>query len=95
MAKSDPGKLSYASIGNGTTSHLLMAMLIQRSGTKMNHIPCKGRAQAQTDLIGGQVDMTFDTMVSVNASCKGGHNESTGGEHAVSLQVGTRNPDLE
>ncbi len=71
-AKSDPGKLSYASIGNGTTSHLLMAMLMQRTGTKMNHIPYKGSAQAQTDLIGGQVDMTFDTMVSVMPHVKAG-----------------------
>ncbi len=71
-AKADPGKLTYASIGNGTTSHLLMAMLTQRTDTKMNHIPYKGSAQAQTDLIGGQVDMTFDTMVSVMPHVRSG-----------------------
>ncbi len=71
-AKAEPDKLTFASIGNGTTSHLLMAMLMQRTGTKMNHIPYKGSAQAQTDLIGGQVDMTFDTMVSVMPHVKAG-----------------------
>lgn len=71
-AKAEPGKLSYASIGNGTTSHLLMTMLMEFTGTKMSHVPYKGSAQAQTDLIGGHVDMTFDTMVSVMPHVKAG-----------------------
>ena len=71
-AKAEPGKLSYASIGNGTTSHLLMSMLMELTGTKMSHIPYKGSTQAQTDLIGGHVDMTFDTMVSVMPHVKAG-----------------------
>lgn len=71
-AKAEPGKLSYASIGNGTTSHLLMTMLMESTGTKISHIPYKGSAQAQTDLIGGHVDMTFDTMVSVMPHVKAG-----------------------
>lgn len=71
-AKAEPGKLSYASIGNGTTSHLLMTMLMQRTGMKMTHIPYKGSGQAQADLIGGQVDTTFDTMVSVMPHVKAG-----------------------
>ena len=71
-AKAEPGKLSYASIGNGTTSHLLMSMLMEFTGTKISHVPYKGSAQAQTDLIGGHVDMTFDTMVSVMPHVKAG-----------------------
>jgi tripartite-type tricarboxylate transporter receptor subunit TctC len=71
-AKAQPGAMSYASIGNGTTSHLLMTMLMQSTGVKLNHIPYKGSAQAQTDLIGGQVDMTFDTLVSVMPHVKSG-----------------------
>jgi tripartite-type tricarboxylate transporter receptor subunit TctC len=71
-AKAEPGKLTYASIGNGTTSHLLMTMLMQRAGITMTHIPYKGSGQAQTDLIGGQVDATFDTMVSVMPHVKVG-----------------------
>jgi tripartite-type tricarboxylate transporter receptor subunit TctC len=71
-AKADPGKLNYATIGNGTTSHLLVSMLMSRTGIKMNHIPYKGSGQAQADLIGGQVDLTFDTMVSVMPHVKSG-----------------------
>jgi tripartite-type tricarboxylate transporter receptor subunit TctC len=71
-AKAEPGKLNYASIGNGTTSHLLVSMLMSRAGIKMNHIPYKGSGQAQADLIGGQVDLTFDTMVSVMPHVKSG-----------------------
>ncbi len=72
QAKAQPGALNYASIGNGTTTHLLMTMLMQSTGVKLNHIPYKGSAQAQTDLIGGQVDLTFDTMVSVMPHVKSG-----------------------
>jgi tripartite-type tricarboxylate transporter receptor subunit TctC len=72
QAKAEPGKLNYATIGNGTTSHLLVSMLMSRTGIKLNHIPYKGSGQAQADLIGGQVDLTFDTMVSVMPHVKAG-----------------------
>jgi tripartite-type tricarboxylate transporter receptor subunit TctC len=71
-AKAEPNKLDYASIGNGTTSHLLMTMLLQQAGIQMNHIPYKGSGQAQADLIGGQVHSTFDTMTSVMPHVKSG-----------------------
>jgi tripartite-type tricarboxylate transporter receptor subunit TctC len=51
---------------------LLVSMLMSRAGIKMNHIPYKGSGQAQADLIGGQVDLTFDTMVSVMPHVKSG-----------------------
>jgi tripartite-type tricarboxylate transporter receptor subunit TctC len=71
-ATADPGKMSYASIGNGTTSHLIMMLLQQRTGMKLTHVPYKGSSQAQTDLIGGQVDLTFDTVVSMMPHIKSG-----------------------
>jgi tripartite-type tricarboxylate transporter receptor subunit TctC len=71
-AKAHPGEISYASIGNGTTSHLMMTLLMQRTGIQLNHIPYKGSTQAQTDLIGGQVDSTFDTMLSIMPHVKNG-----------------------
>ena len=71
-ARAKPGELTYASIGNGTTGHLLVSMLMQQTGIKLNHIPYKGSAQAQTDLLGGRVDVTFDTLVSVMPHVKAG-----------------------
>ncbi len=71
-ARANPGQISFASIGNGTTSHLLMTMLAQRTETRFNHIPYKGSAQSQTDVIGGQVDMTFDTVTSLLPHVKAG-----------------------
>lgn len=71
-ARAKPGEMTYASIGNGTTGHLLVSMLMQQTGIKLNHIPYKGSAQAQTDLLGGRVDMTFDTLVSVMPHVKAG-----------------------
>lgn len=71
-AKANPDQLTYASIGNGSTSHLLMTMLLQQTGVKVVHIPYKGSAQSQTDLIAGLVDLTFDTMVTVMPHVKSG-----------------------
>lgn len=71
-AKAHPDSLTFASIGMGTTSHLLMAMLMNKTGTSMVHVPYKGSSQAQTDVIGGSVDMTFDTLVSTVPHVKDG-----------------------
>lgn len=60
--KANPGKVTYASQGNGTTSHLTGAMFDAVTGTKMNHIPYKGTAPAINDLIGGHVDVMFNEL---------------------------------
>lgn len=62
-AKANPGKLTYASGGNGSISHLLGEYFQSMAGVKMLHVPYKGDAQMTTDLIGGQVDMAFGTAV--------------------------------
>jgi tripartite-type tricarboxylate transporter receptor subunit TctC len=62
--KANPGKVSYASQGNGSTSHLTASMFMQLTGTDMIHIPYKGTAPALVDLIGGQVDVFFDNLSS-------------------------------
>jgi tripartite-type tricarboxylate transporter receptor subunit TctC len=64
-AKANPDALTYASIGNGTTSHLVMLMMLNKAGVKMVHVPYQGSTQSQADVIGGNVDATFDTMVTV------------------------------
>lgn len=62
-AKATPDQVSYASTGNGTTSHLLMSMLAHASGAKFNHIPYRGTAQSLTDIIAGRIGVTFDTAL--------------------------------
>jgi tripartite-type tricarboxylate transporter receptor subunit TctC len=57
--KANPDKLTFASAGNGTSDHLTAELFWQETGTKGTHIPYKGGAPALTDLLGGQVDMTF------------------------------------
>lgn len=94
-AKAAPGKLNYASIGNGTTSHLLVTMLMQRTGISMNHIPYKGSGQAQTDLIAGQVDLTFDTMVSAMPHVKSGSLKALGVSTVARSQFAPEIPTLD
>ncbi len=60
-AKAHPGKLNYASSGNGSLQHVTGAMLEQQAGVKMMHVPYKGTGPALQDLLGGQVDLTFGT----------------------------------
>ena len=62
LAKAQPGKLSYASSGVGSTQHLAGELFQILTGTKLIHIPYKGSGQAITDLLSGQVAMNFDTM---------------------------------
>ena len=61
-AKAHPGKISYASQGNGTTSHLTGVMFEQATGAKLLHVPYRGTAPAINDLIGGHVDVLFNEL---------------------------------
>jgi tripartite-type tricarboxylate transporter receptor subunit TctC len=62
LAKAQPGRLTYASSGVGSTQHLAGEMFQILTGTQLVHIPYKGSGQAITDLLAGQVQMNFDTM---------------------------------
>jgi tripartite-type tricarboxylate transporter receptor subunit TctC len=64
LAKAQPGKLTYASSGNGTSIHLSGELFKSMAGVDMLHIPYKGSAPAVTDLLGGQVNMMFDNIPS-------------------------------
>lgn len=64
-AKAQPGRLSYASQGNGTSAHLAGEMFENLAKVKMLHIPYRGAGPAMTDLLGGQVDMMFATAAAV------------------------------
>jgi tripartite-type tricarboxylate transporter receptor subunit TctC len=72
LAKKDPGKLTYASSGNGTSIHMSGAMFLHLTGTDMVHIPYKGSGPAVTDLLAGQVNMMFDNIPSSLPHIKAG-----------------------
>jgi len=63
--KAQPGKLSFASSGNGSSDHLSAELFWQQTGTEAMHVPYKGGAPAITDLLGGQVDFSFQNVNAV------------------------------
>lgn len=65
FAKANPEKLSFGSNGNGTAQHMIGTQLQMETGSKILHVPYKGSAPLTTDLLGGQVDMSFDTITPV------------------------------
>jgi len=71
-AKANPGKLNYASGGSGVTNHLVTEMFKAAAGIDMQHVPYKGGPAALTDLVGGQVDVMFETMIATLPLVKGG-----------------------
>jgi tripartite-type tricarboxylate transporter receptor subunit TctC len=70
--KANPGKMSFASAGNGTSDHLTAELFWQQTGTSGLHIPYKGGAPAMSDLLGGQVDATFMNINTGLANIKAG-----------------------
>lgn len=64
-AKSSPGRLAYGSNGSGTAQHLIGTQFQMTTGTNILHVPYKGSAPLTTDMLGGQVDMSFDTITPV------------------------------
>ena len=71
-AKARPGEIAYGSLGTGSTSHLTMEAFQQAAGVKMNHIPFKGGAEAQTQIMGGAFPVMSDTVPGVLAQVKAG-----------------------
>ena len=72
LAKREPGKLNYASLGNGTAAHLGMEMLKSAAGVDITHVPYKGSAPAVSDLLAGQVQMMVDGLPSALPHIKAG-----------------------
>ncbi|MEY4749202.1 MAG: hypothetical protein RIQ60_1416 [Pseudomonadota bacterium] len=64
LARKQPGKITYASTGNGSASHLAGELLAQMAGVDMLHVPYKGGAPALTDVLAGRVDAYFSTLSS-------------------------------
>ncbi len=72
LAKANPGKLTYGSNGNGTGQHLIGAQFEAMGGVELLHIPYKGSGPLTTDLLGGQITMSFDTITPVLSHIKAG-----------------------
>lgn len=71
-AKKEPGKLSYSSCGNGTLCHLSGELFKNLTGTDLLHVPFKGSAPAIQALLGGQVNLSFDTLTILAPQVKSG-----------------------
>lgn len=71
-ARAQPGKVTYASQGNGTSAHLAGEMFSNLAKVKMAHIPYRGAGPAMTDLLGGQVDVMFATAAAAAPQIAGG-----------------------
>lgn len=72
LLKSQPGKFNYASSGSGSTQHIAAEIFKDVAGVFVTHIPYRGSAPALVDLMGGQVQMSFDTMPSVIGHIRNG-----------------------
>ena len=72
LARAQPGKLTYASAGNGTSIHLAGELFASMANVNMLHVPYKGSGPAVTDLIGGQVNLMFDSITSALPHVKAG-----------------------
>lgn len=72
LAKAKPDGVSFASSGNGQSTHLAAELFASMAGVRMTHVPYKGSAPALNDLIAGQVPLMFDTMLSAMPFVKAG-----------------------
>jgi len=72
LDKAAPGKLNYASSGSGTPNHMAMELFKHLSGAQFTHIPYKGAPQAVTDLLGGRVNATMNSIPPVLAHLRSG-----------------------
>ena len=88
LAKAQPGKLDYASSGNGSAQHLVGAMFATMGGVQINHVPYKGSGQAMQDIVGGQVQLGFVGMPNALPYIPSGR------LRALAVTTRKRSPDL-
>jgi tripartite-type tricarboxylate transporter receptor subunit TctC len=87
-AKANPGKIDFASSGNGSSQHLVGALFATMAGVKLNHVPYKGSSGAMNDLLGGTVKLSFVGMPNALP------NVASGKLKALAVTTRTRSPDL-
>jgi tripartite-type tricarboxylate transporter receptor subunit TctC len=88
LAKAQPGQLNYASSGSGSTQHIAAELFKDSAGVFITHIPYRGSGPALIDLVGGQVQLSFDTMPSVIGQVRNGRIK------ALAVASAKRNPQL-
>jgi tripartite-type tricarboxylate transporter receptor subunit TctC len=88
LAKGQPGQLNFASSGSGSTQHIAAEMFKDVTGVFITHIPYRGSAPAIVDLMGGQVQVSFDTMPSVIGHIRNGKIKP------LAVAAAKRNPQL-
>jgi tripartite-type tricarboxylate transporter receptor subunit TctC len=86
FARANPGKLTYASAGNGTGQHIAAALLWHLAGVSVTHVPYKGAQAAYQDLIPGRVDLFFDASPTARGHIEGGR------VRPIAVSPGTRLP---
>ncbi len=87
-AKAQPGRIDYASSGNGSAQHLVSALFASMAGIELNHVPYKGSGPAMQDLLGGQVKVSFAGIPNVLPHVKAGR------LRALAVSTPRRSPDL-
>ncbi|MEH3086910.1 MAG: tripartite tricarboxylate transporter substrate binding protein [Xylophilus ampelinus] len=88
LARRQPGRLTYGSAGNGSSSHLAGALFARTAGVELVHVPYKGSAPLLNDVLAGRVDMAFDSYAIYEEHAKGGRVRvlaSTGAKRMASL----------
>ena len=88
FAKKNPGRLSYCSSGTGSSDHLTAELLKQMSSTFVLHVPYRGGAACQTDIMGKQIDLSFQNLGAVTSYIKGGR------MNALAVTAKVRHPQL-
>jgi tripartite-type tricarboxylate transporter receptor subunit TctC len=71
-AKAAPGKVTYSSVGVGSTQHLAGALLCAMAGIDMTHVPYRGGSAPMTDLLGGTIDLSVDTLTVIEPQLRAG-----------------------
>ena len=94
-ARANPGKLNYASTGNGTSNHLSFELFKTMTKTQVTHVPYKGSAPAVTDLIAGQVQVMFDNTPNVLPHVKAGKLKALGVSSKARSQLAPEVPSVD
>ena len=93
-ARANPGKLNYASGGQGTASHIGAALLAHRAGLVMQHVPYKGSGLALNDVLGGHTDLMFDSIATSLQQVRGGKLRALGISSASRSPIAPEIPTL-